>query len=74
MAVSSAIDTKTRESRARRAAARKGWKLEKSRVRPAGEHMNNQGGWRIIDASSNFVVGGANYDLGLDQVESWVQP
>ncbi len=59
---------RAREARLRRRAARHGLTIRKSRRRGAF-HANGFGGYMIIDASTNGVVGGARFDLDLDDVE-----
>ena len=59
-----------RESRARRRLARDGEVLRKSRVR--NPHLHDQGGYMIVDANANYVVAGADFDLSLEDVESYV--
>jgi hypothetical protein len=44
---------KTREQKTRRFARRKGWRLEKSRIRPENQHGNNRGGWRVVNEDNN---------------------
>jgi hypothetical protein len=47
--------------RARRAAAARGWRVEKSRQRHV--HSNNRGGLILLDERTNTVIAGENYDL-----------
>jgi hypothetical protein len=58
-----------RVASARRSLAKEGYKLEKSRVR--NPHINNQGGFQIID-ECNVIADGSNYELTVDQVASFV--
>jgi hypothetical protein len=58
------------ESRLRRMARRQGMRIEKSRCRSV--HMNNLGGYQLIDTARNFVIAGANYDLSLPDLAEWV--
>jgi hypothetical protein len=51
--------------RARRAANRRGWRVEKSRQRT--QHLNNRGGLMLLDENNN-VIEGVNYDLAPEQV------
>ena len=53
-------------ARARRAAARHGWRVAKSRQRTI--HMNNHGGLMLIDDRSNTLVRGSNYELTPEDV------
>lgn len=52
-------------NKARIAAARRGWRVEKSRQRY--QHHNNQGGLMLID-ENNIAVEGWNYDLMPEDV------
>jgi hypothetical protein len=65
-----ATNDKTRETRIRRMAAKKGWRLEKSRARQL--HSNNQGKYQLID-DRNTVREGVNYDAGLDRIEHYLE-
>lgn len=58
---------KSRENRLRRKAARLGMIIRKSRVRYP--HLDNLGGYALIDARRNYVIAGVRWDLGLDEVE-----
>jgi hypothetical protein len=57
----------SRERRRRRRLAREGMALHKSRV--VTLHLDDFGGYRIING--NWVVRGARFDLGLDDVEEY---
>lgn len=59
-----------REARARRVLRRDGYKLRKDRA--SSWSLHHQGGYMIIDASINGVVGGSNYDWTLEDVEAWI--
>jgi hypothetical protein len=59
-----------RVSAARRALARRGYTLRKSRIREP--HLNDLGGFQIVSTDNNLVVAGADYDLALDYVEGFV--
>ena len=50
--------------RARRAAAKRGWRVEIDR---GMIHLNNRGGLMLID-DRNIVIEGVNFDLTPDQV------
>lgn len=58
---------KTLENRVRRNLAKQGLLLHKSR---AARSIDNYGGYMVIDAHYNWVVGGFRYDLGLDDIAS----
>lgn len=59
-----------REARLRRALRRDGYRLEKSRLR--GEpHIDNLGGYRIIDTSTNWSVTCVRFSLTLEAAEQW---
>lgn len=59
-----------RESRLRYRLGRGGYRLQKSRVRHP--HLDDLGGYRIIDSEGNFAVAGATFNLDLDDVEDWL--
>jgi len=60
--------TKTKENRIRRALAKRGYLLKKSR---AAESIDNLGGYMIVDANQNAVVAGERFNLSLDDVEQF---
>jgi len=57
------------DSRLRRLATRNGYRLYKSRERTW--HINNQGGYRIVDPDRNLCVAGVNFDLDPGDVEAF---
>ncbi len=61
---------KVRENRLRRWAKPLGMALRKSRVRRP--HLNDQGGYMIVDPYRNVVIAGERFDWGLDDVESYL--
>ena len=61
--------TKTKENRIRRALAKRGYLLRKSR---AEESIDNFGGYMIVDANYNAVIAGERFNLSLDDVEQFV--
>lgn len=65
------MDEKTIEMRLRRRAKAKGYRVEKSRARVL--HMNNRGGYQLIDIYKNAVVDGPDYDLDLTQLERSIE-
>ena len=60
---------KAREARLRRRANRLGYRLCKSRARIL--HSNDCGHWQVLDAHSNTVVDGLNYDADTKSLEAW---
>ncbi len=52
------------ESTVRRALARRGMALHKSR---RGISADNRGGYQVVDLRTNGVVRGSRFDLTLDQ-------
>jgi hypothetical protein len=58
-------ETKRAIDRARRAAARHGLRVEKSRTR--NHHANDRGGLMLVD-SNNIVMAGANYDRTPERI------
>jgi hypothetical protein len=58
------LTKKAAESRIRRALARKGMALHKSRRRIGAD---NRGGYQVVDISTNCVVGGSRFSLTFDQ-------
>jgi hypothetical protein len=63
-------DDKVYENRLRRKAARLGLALRKSRARRL--HLNDRGGYRIVDPYHNFIVAGERFDLSLEEVEAFL--
>lgn len=66
-------EDKVRANRLRRAAARQGLQLIKSRRRDP--RALDFGGWMIVEISTNKVVAGATpreYSMSLDDVESYL--
>ena len=61
---------KVRENRVRRTAQRLGLVLKKSRARSV--HLNDLGGYMLVDAYLNAVVVGGRYDLDLEDVEAYL--
>jgi hypothetical protein len=59
-----------REARLRRALARQGFTLHKSRWRLGS--IDNFGGYQIINPYVNGIVAGSRFDLSLDDVEEWL--
>lgn len=64
------VSEKARENRLRRWAGRLGYVLHKDRARAWGLHR--QGGYMMVIADSNAVAQGADYDLSLDEVETFL--
>ena len=62
---------KTRENRLRRAAARDGYRMTKSRRRLS---LDNFGDYMLFDTSTNFVVFGFRFDANLDDVDRFLHP
>jgi len=60
---------KIRENRLRRQLANQGYLLRKSR---AAESIDNLGGYMIISAGTNAIVGGPRFDFTLDDVDDYV--
>ena len=61
---------RVREQRARRALAKLGLKLKKSRVRQI--NLDNLGGYMVIDLQGGWIVEGSRFELSLDHVEEIV--
>lgn len=57
-----------REARLRRAMAREGRLLRKSRLR-SHPHSNDWGGYQVVDAWTNGIVAGASFNLPLEDLE-----
>lgn len=57
------------EARLRRKLHAQGYSLKKSRVR--NPHINNRGGYMIVDTNKNMVINGVNFELTLKDVEGW---
>ena len=60
-----------REAAVRRLAAREGLALEKSRAR--NTHLNDQGGYRLVDPYFNETVFGERFEYNLDEVEAFLR-
>ncbi len=58
------------ENRLRRKAARLGYLLHKDRARTWG--INRQGGYMLVDAPTNSVVSGPDFELTLAEVDAWL--
>jgi hypothetical protein len=54
------------ESQARRAARKAGFVARKSRWRK--DSIDNQGGFQLIDPSTNGIVDGSRFDMSADDV------
>jgi hypothetical protein len=61
----------TLEARARRLAKRVGLRAAKSRDR--SQHLNNKGGFMLVDPLYNTVINGADYDMTAEQVIAWCE-
>jgi hypothetical protein len=59
------------ENKLRKFFLKQGMKLNKSRVK--NTHLNNQGGYMITDIKSNSVVQGVNYELTLEDVNTFMK-
>ena len=64
---STGVNDKVRENRLRRQAYRLGLMLRKSRARRI--HLDDLGGYMLIDTQYNAIVGGDKFNLDLDGVE-----
>ena len=62
-------DFRRRTARARRALAKQGYALHKGRAH--SWNVNDQGGFRIVDADRNLIVAGERYDMTLEDVERY---
>ena len=60
------------ESRARRAAARVGYKAIKSRWRSRG--VDNFGGFMLINPRTKWIVGGKRFDMSAEAVIERCRP
>jgi hypothetical protein len=65
------LTQKTKENRLRRAAARAGYRMTRSR---RGLSLDNFGDYKLIDASTNFVAFGFRFDADLDDVDHFLHP
>ena len=57
------------EAQIRHEAAKQGYALQKSRSRYS---VNNLGGYRLLDLTTNFVVAGERFDLLSEDVEKFL--
>lgn len=77
MANKSERSLKARENKARRDAARQGYRLEKSRA--SDTRALTYGTFKIVDADTSAVVfqgsntAGSGYGLSLEDAEEWLQ-
>jgi len=71
MPASTTASDHAREARLRRRAARDGLMIRKSRLRGT-PHLDDQGGYMILNANYNTVVAGPRFDFDLDDVERWL--
>ena len=58
------------ESKARRELKKLGYLLKKSRVRKP--HLNDQGGYMIIEPNMNSVVAGDRFDMSPEEVGAFI--
>ena len=63
-------EQKTRENKLRRQAKRLGLAVKKSRVREI--HLNDHGGYQIVDLYRNRLVQGQRFELELDDVAAYL--
>ncbi len=61
--------TTAKEIKVRRALAKDGQSLKKSKA-PKG--ANNCGGYRLVEDKTGAIIAGANFDLTLDDVASMI--
>jgi hypothetical protein len=61
---------KRREDRARRTADRLGLAVRKDRAQTWS--LNRQGGYRLVNPDLNIVVAGEQFDLTLDDLETFL--
>lgn len=62
---------KNRENNARRKLTRRLYLLRKSRAKHT--NIDDYGGYRIVDATTNAVAAGERFDLSLEQVEDFIE-
>lgn len=60
---------KITERAMRHLAARHGMKISKSRQQ---EHLNNKGGYRLIDVRTNTIENGVDFELTLSEIYNWL--
>ena len=60
---------KARENKARRELAKQGYALQKSHGIISGD---NYGGYRIVDIQFNRIEAGERFNLGIEDVENWI--
>lgn len=65
------MSSAAREAAVRRLAYREGLALEKSRARKT--HLNDQGGYRLVDPYLNETVLGERFEYNLDEVEAFLR-
>jgi hypothetical protein len=61
---------KAMEQQLRRALTKQGYQLQKSRAR--NWSCDDQQGYRIINAGSNYIESGERFDMSLDDVIAFV--
>jgi hypothetical protein len=57
------------DARARRAAASAGYLARKSRWR--ADSFDNQGEFMLVDATTNIVVAGYQFDMDAEEIIAW---
>lgn len=64
-------EIKNKENKLRRQLRKMGYYLMKSRIR--NPHLDDFGGYRIIDPHTNFIEAGPKFELSLEDVENFVK-
>ena len=66
------VNTRAREQRLRRLARSQGFVLYKSRLR-GDPHVDDFGGYRIVNPYINGIVAGVRFEMTLDDVDAWLR-
>ena len=67
----SSTELQTQEAKLRRQLRKAGYLLKKSRV--VNTHLNDRGGYMIVDMYKNLIVYGERFDLEIEDVEQIIE-
>jgi len=64
------LEQQAREARLRRALAKEGYALHKSRLRTS-PHSRDLGEYMVVDTQRNAIILGSQFECTLDDIEAW---